>query len=114
MCALVTGVQTCALPIYVTGRGVDVVGRPDELDAVRTRPRPARQGQRTERKPLRVAATPAGDLARVVDVVRTLARAHVVVPQVRDPTAVVQGTSVSERLGLGCRQLINKKTYIIH
>src|SRR3546814_20629512 len=77
-CALVTGVQTCALPI--SDRGAAGAG----AGARRTRADRARQADRGRARPL----YPRG--------------------QAEDRKSVVSGKSVSVRVDLGGRRLINK------
>src|SRR3546814_12984888 len=90
-CALVTGVQTCALPICAPARAA--APRRVALGTLRRRGRahrPHRQGPRARRRLAGTRTTAAGGRRR------------------EDRKSLVQGTSVSVRVDLGGRRLINK------
>src|SRR3546814_16057957 len=99
-CALVTGVQTCALPIALAV-GDDVAGNAEEPDAER-RGTATVLGPRALLEPVEVRQR--GDeraLGRVLGVV--------VIAELVDRKSVVWGTSVAVRVDLGGRRIIKQK-----
>src|SRR3546814_2373974 len=109
-CALVTGVQTCALPIYGVAAQVDARdaagGRCDPPQRVRGRPARRRGGYRdgVERDGAFRHAGMGGDQRaqpEPLDSAGGLRRG--------DRKSVVEGKSVSVRVTLGCRRILKKK-----
>src|SRR3546814_16997978 len=98
-CALVTGVQTCALPICLTGAYAIAVFCADEPHRVVG----ARQGS-----PLVVGCSQQGNYL-ASDALALAGTTNQIV--YLDRKSVVKGKSVSVRVDLGGRRIIKKKKY---
>src|SRR3546814_14312519 len=83
-CALVTGVQTCALPIYDTIR---IFGSPNSPLSVAAATKPGKENNSRRLRPVFIRKS----------------RSH------RERKSVVEGKSVSVRVDLGGRRLIKKE-----
>src|SRR3546814_20063900 len=109
MCALGTGVQTCALPIFCSPRSAaaSLAGRMTPrasatgLPAIVATVSPAAAS---------AAVLPGGGIGVLASVGGAfVAGAGAVVAALRARTSVVEGTRVSVRVDLGCRRITNKK-----
>src|SRR3546814_15197478 len=104
ICALVTGVQTCALPISASARPDGSCPSPCR----RSRPFPAAGNHRARRVRRRRGPPPGRSPRRAATADRARASPHYRHPP-RDRQSVVEGKSVSVRGDHGGRRILNKK-----
>src|SRR3546814_17664945 len=109
-CALVTGVQTCALPIALTGGPLAVQDGPAVLRPEQVRRGPDRWAPEvsTDLSRLSERHVPGTVLERFQEEMGDFAELR----QSGDRKRVVSGTRVSVRVGLGGRRIIKKKKKI--
>src|SRR3546814_16281395 len=101
--ALVTGVQTCALPIYTPRRDTSVARRAGLSDAARSRHEHPRQFPLLERQRAPHPCLLHGRASRPRDIAR---------PPKRDRKSVVSGKSVYGSVDLGGSRISTKKNII--